>query len=216
MSSPKVQQLIQKLAKDLPHRSETRGWTGRFWISWAACFLLTALVTWYTAYRWPQRSYLPSDLADPMFWGEALIWALASVASAMCAYQASFPVWPKSQAKTFAGSLIFALFAYTLAKGGAGSFASEIGADRGDCGIFILLFGSLSAIWMVSVMRKAAPTRLVEAGAWAAASSGCIGGTFMHLVCRQENVAHLLVWHFAPIALLVGAGAIAARKVLSW
>jgi hypothetical protein len=216
MSSQKISNLIQNLSKDLSNPSETSGWTGRFWISWVVCFLLVGAATLYTTYRWPYRAYFPADLNQPMFWIESVFWILASISAAICAYQSSFPIWPKNQAKVFTGGLIAALTVYTLSKGGAGSFSSELGLERGGCGIFIFLFGAISAGWMVTVIRKAAPTRLVEAGAWSAASTGCLGATFMHMVCPHENVAHLLLWHFVPIVLLVGIGAGTARKALSW
>jgi hypothetical protein len=216
MSSQKISHLIQNLSQDLSRPSETRGWTGRFWISWILCFVLVGMATWYTTYRWPYRAYLPTDLTQPMFWVESVFWILASIAAAICAYQSSFPIWPKYQTKIFTGGLIAALILYTLTKGGDGSFSSELGLERGGCGIFIFLFGAISAGWMVTVIRKAAPTRLAEAGAWSAASAGCIGATFMHLVCPHENFVHLLLWHFSPVILLVAIGAGTARKVLSW
>jgi hypothetical protein len=216
MSKQRFEKLIQELADDLPNPSPTRGWTGKFWTSWVSCFALIGLATWYTTYRWPYRAFLPSDLNQPMFWVESAFWIMASIASAVCAYQSSFPVWPKNQAKAFALGLIAALFLYTLTKSGAESFSGEVGLERGGCGIFIFLFGALSAVWMVSIIRKAAPTHLAETGAWAAASTGCLGATFMHMVCPHENIAHLLMWHLTPVVLLVSVGSVTARKVLSW
>jgi len=54
--------------------------------------------------------------------------------------------------------------------------------------------------------RRAAPTRLAAEGFWIAFGSGALISFVMQFVCPMENIAHIVLWHSVPVALLALPG----------
>ena len=71
-----------------------------------------------------------------------------------------------------------------------------------------------SSIW--SLVRRAAPLRPGWTGLLATLTAASVGALGTHLVCPNGDAAHLLVWHFVPVALLAAAGIQLGRRLLHW
>jgi hypothetical protein len=217
----KTSTLIHELAQDLWRPSETKKWPAQFWISWGAWFVLYGIATYFCSLMWPQIAHLQTQLlSNASFEIVVGLWLLASLAFAHATYESAFPIWSGRSTKKIALALMAALVLWAFASWSPSQFQSELAgelrADRGSCGRFVMIMGVFSTAWMFFVMRRAAPTKLLQAGAWAAASSASVGLLYMHLVCPYENTLHLLIWHFLPLAGLSFAGSITAKKALAW
>jgi hypothetical protein len=219
-NSEDITKLIHTLSADLENPSETAGWPKLYWSSWVTLIIAMAIPTYISTFVWPELSKFPVDLADKSYWIETIFWLIASASCALCAYQMSIPSRENKMVIRFSAFLVSGLLSfllvYFLLDKLAHNFASETELVHGRCGFFIFFAGIASTIWMFNVIRRAAPTNLLQAGFWSTASSGCAGMMFMHLVCRQENPIHLLIWHFLPFVMVTTLGALSARKVLAW
>jgi hypothetical protein len=216
----KTENLIQSLTEDLRNPSPTSGWTPRYWLSWLTWLGFYAAATFLCTVIWPDLAYFHPELVNASFVIQFVLWLGAAVASAAATYQSSFPVWKSISAKPIAlgiFSILLVLIFFGWSPSGAGSeFANEMVANRGSCGRFMLIMGFFSTAWMMQVIRRAAPAKLFETGAWAAATSGAVGALCMRFVCPYENPAHILVWHLTPILALSLLGAIVGKKALRW
>jgi hypothetical protein len=212
--------LIRSLAQDLKNPSESSGWGRKYWVAWSIWLGFYGAATFLCTVLWPELAYFHRDLVNVSFMIQAALWLSAAIAAAAATYQSSFPVWKGVSAKPIALGIIAVLLVITFFgwnSGGSGyEFSTEFNASRGSCGRFMLIMGFFSTAWMMQVIRKAAPARLFETGAWAAATSGAVGAFCMRFVCPYENPAHILVWHLAPILALSMLGAIVGQKALKW
>jgi hypothetical protein len=214
----KTRNLIHSLAQDVENPSETADWGKKYWIAWAIWLGFYAAATFLCTVMWPELASLRSDLLNGSSLIQIALWLGAAVATAIATYQSSFPVWKGVSAKPVALG-IFVVLLVTICfdwAGLGGDFAAEMHADRGSCGRFMLIMGFFSTAWMMIVIRKAAPARLIETGAWAAATSGAVGAFCMSFVCPHENPMHILVWHLVPILALSVVGAIVGQRALKW
>lgn len=69
------------------------------------------------------------------------------------------------------------------------------------------------AIWAV---RRAAPTNLVRAGAFAGLVSGGVSATAYALHCSDDSLPFIAVWYGSTIVLCTIAGAILGPRLLRW
>ena len=220
MSKRATPDFIQVLVRDLSRPSETRGFARGFWTGWAVWMAIFSGLTYWSTIEVPELSYLPANLLDAGFIFEAMLWAVVTFATSYVAYQSAFPRGASDRARSGTKTLLALTLIWTLLRTGGTPLLQQIRAEtelaRGRCGGFIAVVGMAFTGWLLYRIRNAAPTRLVSAGAWSAAAAGSAGCFFMHLVCRNENSAHLLIWHFVPLVALGLSGACVAKRALSW
>jgi hypothetical protein len=211
---------ISDLVSDVKNPAPSANWGRRYWSSWASSFLLMTVLTLWASRRLPSDVHLPENLMSVSFWIEAGLWFVLALLSAFIAYQSSMPTKPTSYLLRASYATSFLLAVSLLIRETPSSFASEFSNElhwhRGPCGAFILSTSLVSAIWMFSALRKAAPTRLSFTGAWTLMSVGSLSAMFMHLVCTRETSAHAIIWHIAPMLVLAMAGTAYSRRALRW
>jgi hypothetical protein len=66
------------------------------------------------------------------------------------------------------------------------------------------------------MMSKAAPLRIGAAGWLAALSAAAAADLATRFICRNDHALHALIWHFAPVLVLGGAGVLLGRALFRW
>ena len=84
------------------------------------------------------------------------------------------------------------------------------------CALDVTLLGLVPGFLIWSLVRRAAPLRPGWTGLLATLTAASVGALGTHLVCPNGDAAHLLVWHFVPVALLAAAGIQLGRRLLHW
>lgn len=219
-------ELIRSLAQDLSTPTAARGWSKQYWVSWTLWLAIYAGAAYGAALYRPDLAHLPENISDTGFWIQSVLWLAAAFACAHAGFESSYPTESKWSRAVIKPLILTALamvtaFLLTTPEGGIlkmsqDHLALELDHSRGGCGGFIALMGIFSIAWMTLVVRRAAPARALEAAAWSAASAGCSGSLFMHLICRFENPLHLAIWHLTPIMALIAVSAVLAPKTLRW
>ena len=210
--------LIDALTRDLPNPSESASWPARFVLVWALAIASYIVSAFVIVASWPDRASLPSNLFDARFLTTSALWLVAFATCARICYLYAMPFSKLQTTKAFAFGAVLLLGIVTLAGepivAFLGDFPHELAFNQGPCGFFILLTGVVTGAFVLTTMRRAAASRLSASGAWTLAASGCLSSFFMHLICRHESPAHILLWHVLPIVLIVGLGMKLASVIL--
>jgi hypothetical protein len=76
--------------------------------------------------------------------------------------------------------------------------------------------GLPTAVLLLWVLKDAAPTRLMLAGASVGALSGGIGAIIYAMICSLDSIAFVTIWYVAGIGISSALGAWLGAKVLHW
>lgn len=156
-----------------------------------------------------------------LFYWETSGWLGLTVCSSVAFYYSAFPerapAWPSYLVVSLTSVLLGLAFTHQQLDMGLGQeITQELSLWRGRCGILIGILALAHAAFLFRWAHQAAPRSLVLCGLWASLSAAALGCLLMQPVCLHENLAHLLVWHFAPLLLLCFGGTQAARYILKW
>ncbi len=95
--------------------------------------------------------------------------------------------------------------------------ASLIGARHG---IRCALAGSAAAALIGGVLlfwlRRGAPVSLTRAGVFLGVGAGALGSAIYGLSCPLDDLQHLGIWHFLPVAVCALIGAFAVPRLVKW
>jgi hypothetical protein len=84
------------------------------------------------------------------------------------------------------------------------------------CVLDIIWLISLPAIVLFILLRRAATTHTKMASFMAVLSVLSFGYLCARLVCANDNLPHLLFWHYLPILIIGVFGAVMGSKILRW
>lgn len=94
---------------------------------------------------------------------------------------------------------------------------SSVALTGMECVMGVTILGSMPLVFLFTLMRKLAPTSPWLIGLLAGLSSCAFGAFGLAFSCTNDEPLHLLVFHFALPAILVGGiGALIGRKLLRW
>jgi hypothetical protein len=168
----------------------------------------------------PLRGDLLHKWAAPSFDLETLFLLAIFVTSTWLAHRSSIPGLITRGEQWVGVALIVTFGVFIASKFSISSFATELGLEmnfyRGRCGPIVLVVASLQMMIGMLIARRAASTNLYRTGAWLGVSAGALALVAIQLICDHENFLHLLLWHAAPAALIVGVGSVVGRRFLRW
>ncbi|EMD84607.1 DUF1109 domain-containing protein [Pacificimonas flava] len=118
----------------------------------------------------------------------------------------------------WAAGMLFVLPASLLAVYGPTAMLGRVGSDPHgiDCFLVSACAGSLTFAALVFWLRRGAPVSLRSAGQWTGAAAGAVGSFAYGLACPFDSIAHLGVWHLAPLLLLAVIGRFAVPPLIRW
>jgi hypothetical protein len=211
---------ISKLVDDLETPSPSQNWFAHYWGSWTGCILLMGGLTMWAAAIVPKDIHLPENLTGVSFWLETACWFALALISGVIGYLSAQPARKTSGFLILNYGIAIVLGISLVLRETPSTFASEFTNElhwhRGPCGMFILASGAVASLWMFTVLKRAAPTRLSFTGLWVAVSVGSAMSMLMHLVCTRETTAHAIIWHIAPLMVLSMVGMAASRRSFRW
>lgn len=162
------------------------------------------------------RADLTARLEDPVFITELLLLAALSLSSGIAAIWLSYPdIRQQSYVLYPPPILLGALLAFYLWQ----LFQNPIAMpamDGMECVVCILMFGALPTVLALLLMRRNGtthPRKGAMAALLAALSLGCLG---IRLCEPQENVTHVLTWHYGPMVFFTLLCVFFGRRLLRW
>lgn len=84
------------------------------------------------------------------------------------------------------------------------------------CAAYGSAAGGLVAATLLAWLRRGAPVSLTRAGIWLGVAAGALGSAIYGLSCPFDSVHHLGIWHFLPVAVCAGLGAVFVPRLVRW
>jgi hypothetical protein len=87
-------------------------------------------------------------------------------------------------------------------------------ADWPVCFLRVLAIGSVPAVVLIRMLRRAAPLRQAWASGLATIAAIATGALAIQFICPLSDPGHALLGHFGPVVAIGGLAAAAARRLL--
>ena len=100
----------------------------------------------------------------------------------------------------------------SIGRGGQG-FAAV--SDWPVCFSIVSAVSLVPAVWLLVLLRRAAPLHYGWTGSLALAAAAAVGATAIQVICPQNDPAHALLGHFGPVLVAGGLGALAGRRLVT-
>lgn len=162
------------------------------------------------------RDDLSARLSDPAFLAELLLLGALAASSAIAAIWLSYPDIRQQSFVLYPPPILLgvllAFYIWQLLQ----SPIVMPGMDGMECVVCILMFGALPTVLALLLMRRNAtthPRKGAMAATLAGLGLGCLG---IRLCEPQENVAHLLAWHYGPMVVFTLLCVFFGRRWLRW
>lgn len=218
MNEDDTRDLIDRLSADLSSPGEAHGLKRRLALGWAGFALGFGVLMAVLAVTWPEHALLLQNVGSQDFVGRAALWLALFLLAAKLAYRSVVPLTSARRLHVAFAVVAAALFVATWAMRVEGpiwtELARELDPERGPCGLFIGLTGATAGFGIFTILRAGLAGRPAVTGIWSGLAAGALGSFFMNLLCRHETTAHVMLWHFLPIALVAVAIGILARNLV--
>jgi len=213
-TSEKSPHFFESLAVELEPKRESDS-LGQFLLKW---FICAALFTLVSLYLMPFRFDLTEQLSNPLFYALSLFWFMSSLFLAILVYQSSVPGTLKWLRPLWAFAPLVLILVLAFLRSPIHELSSETAREmdlyRGRCGPIIAFTGLLgTGLFYFWVYRKGRPQDPRFTAIAVALASGSLASFIMELICPYENAMHLVIWHFAPLAVLTALLASIVRKI---
>ncbi len=218
MKADSTSQLIKNLAAQVETPSESSRWRSYYVLTCLVTFTLMGLVTLVAHFLKPDMVKFPENPFAFVYLAGAIMWLALFLILARLAFISAVPFAPAQRLRPIFVAVIAALAALVLAQETLVQIVSSVGSEfdwsRGPCGIFIFSLGLCCGSISLISFGRAASINKRKSGALTLAASGAAASFFMHLICRFENGAHVLLWHVLPILLITLLGAASAALLI--
>lgn len=162
----------------------------------------------------------------PQFWSDPVILATArKEAVTLCAamtgltmvWLLSQPLERRSVMWLAPGLLLAALVGWELLRADTAGWQTRmIGQNGLACLLSIPFFALAPLVALFAVMRTRAPANPALAGGAAGFAASGIGASIYALHCTDDSMLFVAFWYCIATAVLVAAGAMAGRRLLTW
>ena len=203
-------ELVRSLVADLRPVRRLRS-SGTRTLLWAA-FALACVCA--GAYAFGTRTDLSAKLHDPSFLAEGASLLLVFLLSGRGAFRFSVPGMERR--KTAPALPLFGVLAWLLLIAARHSSASEPVAPAGlGCCVRMICLALTPTLGLWWMLRRAAPLERGWTGLLALLSAGSLAVLGTQAICAKDEPLHLLLWHFAPLLVVVLLGAGLGESLLS-
>lgn len=187
---------------------------GRPVVRLAVWVLFAAAVTSFGVFLIGVRSDIDSAFAEPVFVLRIVLTLGISLVASFAALTLAVPGKEHDRSigiLAAAVSSLVILLAYLFY-----STESFLPGSGAACVRNILLLGSAAGALLYFMLKEAAPLRSGTVGMLAALGATAFANLGTQFICRNDNPAHIFVWHLVPIALLCGIGILLGRLIFTW
>ena len=189
-----------------------------------AAFLL-ALLSIYAmcAQCWLEgfRPDLAMQLTRPLFMVELLLLAAMLVSASLASVYAMLP--DGAQRKTlmrlpyvFSGGMLALVIIQIFLPQDAHMVMSDADSHTHECTQYIALSSILPAALIFGLLRKGASVMPMQAGLLAVIAAVSVGAITLRLAEANDDIMHLLTWHYLPSIFFASLGALLGRYLLRW
>ena len=189
-----------------------------------AVFLL-ALLSIYAicAQCWLEgfRPDLLMQIARPLFLVELLLLAAMFVSSSVASVYAMLP--DGTQRKTlmrlpyiFSGGMLALVIVQLFLPQDARMVMSDATSHTYECTMYIAFSSILPATLIFGLLRKGASVMPLQAGLLAVIAAVSVGAITLRLAEANDEIMHLLSWHYLPSIFFASLGVILGRYLLRW
>lgn len=205
-----IEQLITNLAnskikKPLPSPLKTT----LFAIGFLAIYLLILLQFFGL------RSDLFMALKNNIFIAELALNILIITLAIISISHLRLPNFDKNSKIIFAVIFLFLIFSGLIFFGNHASGDLEMcGVEGYQCFIGIILFSLLPMFFLMAILRRGVMTNYAASFVIIGIASGCFAYLFERLANPAEHKAHLIIWHFTPIFLVILLNAFLVKKLI--
>lgn len=162
--------------------------------------------------------------ASPYFWISNLLLAIVGASSTTALVST---VTPRVGAHSSAPEWSTAMLAVLPVAAFIAIMSVEAGHDHGagladpglaywECAAYGLGASSIIAVAAILFLRRGAPVSLNRAGWLIGLSSGSLGALAYNLTCPLDSLAHVGVWHVAPVFMAAVFWRYAAPPLIKW
>ena len=81
---------------------------------------------------------------------------------------------------------------------------------------FGTLFGTATFLYLAAWLKRGAPVQPDHAALLTGIAAGAVGAVAISLECPRDAIAHVGLWHIAPIAIGAIAGRLLLPRLLRW
>lgn len=190
----------------------------------SAAFLL-ALLSIYAicAQCWLEgfRPDLAMQLARPLFIVELLLLAAMLVSASVASIYAMLPDGGERKQLMrlpyiFAGGMLALVIFQLFIPQDARMVMSEPDGHTHECALYIALSSILPAALIFGLLRKGASVMPMQAGVLAVIAAVSVGAMTLRLAEANDEIIHLLSWHYLPSLFFASLGALLGRFLLRW
>lgn len=189
-----------------------------------AAFLLALLSVYAMCVQcWLEglRPDLSTQLTRPLFVIELLLLAAMLVGASVASVYAMLP--DGGERKTlmrlpyvFSGGML-ALVAFQLFLPQDARMAMpDATSHTHECTVYIALSSILPAMIIFWLLRKGASVMPMQAGLLAVIAAASVSAITLRLAEANDDIMHLLIWHYVPSLFFASLGAILGRFFLRW
>lgn len=189
-----------------------------------ALFLLALLSVYaFCAQCWLGgfRPDLAIQLARPLFIIELLLLVAMLASAAVAAVYAMLPDGAQRQTLMrlpymfTAGMLTLVMFQLLLPQD-ARMVMSDAASHTLECTEYIAVSSLLPAVLIFGLLSKGASVVPMQAGLLAVIAAVSVGAFTLRLAEANDEITHLLIWHYLPSLFFASLGALIGRFVLRW
>ena len=167
------------------------------------------------------RPDISMQLTRPLFIAELLLLAAMLTSASIASIYAMLP--DSAQRKTLmrlpylfsAGMLALVMFQLFLPQD-ARMAVSAISSHSHNCTLYIALSSILPAALIFVLLRKGASVVPMQAGFLAVIAAVSVGSITLRLAEANDEIMHLLSWHYLPSSFFAILGALLGRHLLRW
>lgn len=187
--------------------------------------LVLALLSLYAicAQCWLEgvRPDLAVQLTRPLFMLELLLLAAMLVSASVASVYAMLP--DGAERKTlmrlpylFSGGMLALLIFQLFLPNDPHMVMSDATSHTHECTQYITLSSLLPAALMFSLLRKGASVIPMQAGLLAVIAAVSVGAITLRLAEANDEIIHLITWHYLPSIFFASLGALIGRFLLRW
>ncbi|MBN8543648.1 MAG: DUF1109 domain-containing protein [Alphaproteobacteria bacterium] len=167
------------------------------------------------------RPDLAQQLQRPLFVVELLLLAAMLISSVLAALHAMRPdaIVQKYRMRLpfiFSGLMLLLVAFQLFMPHDVRMVMSNADSHTHGCTAYIAFSSMLPAILIFWLIRKGATIMPMRAGLLAVIASMSVGALTLRLAEANDEIAHLLMWHYAPSLFFAALGAVLGRYLLRW
>lgn len=212
-----TKQLIEKLSAEAvavqPLRLQRYGW----WMVGILSVYAICSQCWLEGFR----ADVSTQLTRPLFLAELLLLAAMLISSAVAAVSAMLPdgVLQKQRMYVpyvFSGLMLALVMFQFFMPHDTRMMIPEVPPHTYECTMYLGFSGMLVTLLLFRILRKGASVMPIQAGALAVIASVSVGALTLRLAEANDDIVHLLSWHYLPSLFFAVLGTLLGRFFLRW